>query len=231
MSLQSESKVVEPKGTETDADLRLHQKWAVWFDNPRLAPEGSDWKDNLKKCGEFDTISDFWSLYNNLKPASNLPFNSNYHVFRDGVQPMWEDPANKAGGKFVLTIPKKDSRSGRCDEWWLYTVLALIGETIDLNGDQVCGAVVSIRKSQDRIALWLKSSDQQVCSEIGARWKKALDMNKTIMKYQLHDDGKFSLGFVFALHCELQVEVLCPDDCFLKYSCHKRKFLQERDEV
>lgn len=105
---------------------------------------------------------------------------------------MWEDPANKAGGKFVLTIPKKDSRSGRCDEWWLYTVLALIGETIDLNGDQVCGAVVSIRKSQDRIALWLKSSDQQVCSEIGARWKKALDMNKTIMKYQLHDDAATS---------------------------------------
>jgi translation initiation factor 4E len=173
-----------------EPELKLHQKWVVWFDNPRLAPEASSWKDNLKKCGDFDSVSGFWSLYNNLKPASKLPLNSNYHVFRDGVEPMWEDPANKKGGKFVLTIPKKDSRAGRCDEWWLYTVLALIGETIDLNGDQVCGAVVSIRKSQDRIALWLKSADQQMCSEIGARWKKALDMNKTIMKYQLHDDGK-----------------------------------------
>jgi translation initiation factor 4E len=173
-----------------DTSPRLHQKWVIWYDNPRLAPEGSDWKDNLKKCGEFHSIGEFWSVFNNLLPASKLPLNSNYHVFREGVQPMWEDPSNKSGGKFVLTMPKKDSKAGRCDEWWLYTILSIIGETIDLDGDQVCGAVVSIRKSQDRIALWLKSADQQVCSEIGARWKKALDMSKTIMKYQLHDDGE-----------------------------------------
>jgi translation initiation factor 4E len=170
----------------------MHQKWVFWFDNPRLAPEGSDWKDNLKQCGEFANVADFWAIYNNLKPASKLPLNSNYHVFREGVQPMWEDTANKKGGKFVLTIPKKDSKSGRTDEWWLYTVLSVIGETIDLEGDQICGAVVSIRKSQDRIALWMKSSDKQACSEVGARWKKALELNKTILKYQLHDDAATS---------------------------------------
>jgi translation initiation factor 4E len=210
------------------SELTLHQKWVVWFDNPRLAPEASDWKDNLKKCGDFDTVSCFWSLFNNLKPASKLPLNSNYHVFRDGVEPMWEDPANKKGGKFVLTIPKKDSRAGRCDEWWLYTVLALIGETIDLNGDQVCGAVVSIRKSQDRIALWLKSADQQVCSEIGARWKKALDMNKTVMKYQLHDDGTSTTTFSLAEREREGLNSACILTRFsLLGSGRKWKFLQE----
>lgn len=169
--------------------IPLHRKWVVWYDNPRLAPEGSDWKDNLKNCGSFQSVGEFWSVFNNVKPASRLSLNSNYHIFREGVEPMWEDPANKKGGKFILTIPKKDSKTGRTDEWWLYTVLAMIGETLDLNGDQVCGAVVSIRKSQDRIALWLKSADKVKCSEIGARWKKALDMQKTPMKYQLHDDG------------------------------------------
>mmetsp|Transcript_27881 Transcript_27881/g.41149 ORF Transcript_27881/g.41149 Transcript_27881/m.41149 type:complete len:209 (-) Transcript_27881:306-932(-) len=175
-----------------DVPLKLHRAWVVWYDNPRLAPEGVDWKDNLKKCGSFDSIPDFWRIYNNLKPASGLSQNSNYHIFREGIIPMWEDPANKKGGKFVLTIPKKDSKAGRCDEWWLYTVLSIVGETIDLNGDEVCGAVVSIRKTQDRIALWLKSSDKVVCSEIGARWKKALEMQKTPLKYQLHDDAATS---------------------------------------
>jgi len=105
---------------------------------------------------------------------------------------MWEDPENKDGGKFVLTIPKKDSRQGRCDEWWLYTVLSIVGETIDLNGNQVCGAVVSIRKSNDRVALWLKSSEKTTCVEIGERWKKALQLNRTSLTYQLHNDAKQS---------------------------------------
>jgi translation initiation factor 4E len=172
----------------------LHNTWVLWYDNPRMAPtEGSgDWKDNLKHCGEFTTIQEFWSIFNNILPASSLTIHSNYHVFRKGVVPMWEDPQNKLGGKFVLTIPKKDSKAGRCDEWWLYTLLSILGETLDINGDQVCGAVVSIRKSQDRIALWLKSSNQKVCVEIGERWKKALELNKTNLTFQLHNDAAAS---------------------------------------
>jgi translation initiation factor 4E len=99
---------------------------------------------------------------------------------------MWEDPVNTEGGKFVLTMPKKDSKSGKIDEWWLFTVLAIIGETLDMDGDEVCGAVVSIRKNQDRIALWLRSNDKDRCTKIGARWKKCLEMNKTILKFQEH---------------------------------------------
>mmetsp|Transcript_3540 Transcript_3540/g.4241 ORF Transcript_3540/g.4241 Transcript_3540/m.4241 type:complete len:200 (-) Transcript_3540:196-795(-) len=172
--------------------MPLHRKWVLWYDNPRLAPPGTDWKDNLKNCGTFDDAESFWRVFNNVKPASQLALNSNYHVFREGVEPMWEDPSNRDGGKFVLTIPKKDSKAGRCDAWWLETVLGVIGETLDLGGDQVCGAVVSIRKAQDRIALWLKSGERIACCEVGSRWKKCLDMSKTPLRYQMHKDAAAS---------------------------------------
>lgn len=168
----------------------LHARWVIWYDNPKLAPAGSDWLENLKNCGTFDSVESFWRVFNNIKPASQLSPHSNYHLFREGIQPMWEDPSNVEGGKFVLTMPKKDSRTGRCDEWWLYTVLAVVGETMDLDGVQICGAVVSIRKSQDRIALWLKTcNDKDKCVQIGERWKKALELNKTTLKFQAHKDG------------------------------------------
>jgi translation initiation factor 4E len=176
-------------GTNDLKAIPLHCKWVLWYDNPRLAPADSEWKDNLKDCGTFEDTENFWRIFNNIKPAPTLQLNSNYHLFRQGIQPMWEDPQNVEGGKFVLTIPKNDSKSGRCEEWWLYTVLAMIGETMDLHGDQVCGAVVSIRKSQDRIALWLKSTDPSICIPIGERWKKALEFNKTPLKFQSHKDG------------------------------------------
>lgn len=182
------SSVVPPS-----TSLPLHHKWALWYDNPRLAPQGTSWNDNLKHCGSFQTAEAFWQIFNNVKPSSQLALNSNYHIFREGVQPMWEDPENKDGGKFVLTIPKKDSKNGRCDEWWLFTILAVIGESMDMGGDQVCGAVVSIRKNQDRIALWLKSSDQEPCIKVGERWKKALEVSsKTVLKFQNHKDAAAS---------------------------------------
>ena len=210
--------------------MPLHCTWVLWYDNPRLAPAGSDWKDNLKECGVFHDAETFWRITNNIKPASTLALNSNYHLFRQGIEPMWEDPSNRDGGKFVLTIPKKDSKTGRTDEWWLYTMLGLVGETMDLHGDQVAGAVVSIRKSQDRIALWLKSSDPAICIPIGERWKKALEFNKTPLKFQSHKDGKALLG------CFENLWVLprVPDSqisCSFVFSCGEWKFIQERDQV
>lgn len=175
------------------AQTPLHHKWVLWFDNPRLAPEGTTWRENLKECGTFDSVEKFWEIFNNVKPASQLATNGNYHIFREGIEPMWEDKGNVKGGKFVLTIPKKDSKEGKCDEWWLYTVLAVIGETMDKGGDELCGTVVSIRKSQDRVALWLKSCNPEPCMEIGERWKKALEVsNKTKLKYQSHKDAAAS---------------------------------------
>lgn len=105
---------------------------------------------------------------------------------------MWEDPENIDGGKFVLTVPKKETRAGKLEDWWLYTILAIIGESMDVGGDMICGAVLSTRKAQDRIALWLKTDDKDKCMEIGLKWKKAMeieDHRKMTVKYQLHKEA------------------------------------------
>jgi translation initiation factor 4E len=200
-SVGSNSAAAPPEQTRTP----LHGRWTLWFDNPRFAPAGSLWKDNLKKCGSFDSLEAFWRVYNNVKPPSQLSLNSNYHIFREGILPTWEDPVNTEGGKFVYTIPKKISKTGVCDESWMFTVLSIIGETLDLDGDQVVGAVVSIRKAQDRIALWIKSSDKHICRNIGLRWKKALDIHAVNLKYQIHSDGASRLCVCVCLSVCLSV--------------------------
>ena len=48
-------------------------------------------------------------------------------------------------------------------------------------------------KNQDRIALWLKSNNKDRCTKIGARWKKCLEMNRTILKFQEHKAGKIQV--------------------------------------
>jgi len=184
-SRDSDAQPVIPATSEKD--LPLHGTWTLWYDNPRLASHGADWKETLRACGTVQHVGTFWGVFNNIKPPSKITCNSNYSVFRAGIEPSWEDPVNVNGGKFVLTIPKKESRAGKCDEYWTLTVLALVGETMDASGSTICGAVVSIRKSQDRIALWLKCHDKATCTQIGARWKKILNLESgNIIRYQTH---------------------------------------------
>jgi translation initiation factor 4E len=184
--------------------IPLHSSWTLWLDHPKIAPAGADWKENLKSLATgIDSVSKFWSVFNNVQPASALPVGANYSLFRDGMEPAWEDEHNVNGGKFVLSLPKNKNKADNnnnnnnnnniiinnsiLDEYWLYTVLALIGETMDETGDQINGAVVSIRKSQDRIALWTQGTDKNVCVAVGERWKKVLRLEKGgALSYQTH---------------------------------------------
>jgi translation initiation factor 4E len=52
-------------------------------------------------------------------------------------------------------------------------LLAIVGEMME-DSDQITGAVMSPRRAQDRIAIWTKTTDEDVCKRIGAFWKKVL---------------------------------------------------------
>jgi translation initiation factor 4E len=141
--------------------------------------------DRRRFVSSFSRAS-FWRVFNNVKPASSIGVGSNYSLFRKGIEPAWEDPQNVSGGKFVLTLQKKGNKSERIDEYWLQTVLALVGETMDETGDQINGAVVSIRRSNDRLALWTSGTDKRVCVALGERLRKVLRLEEGNLSYQTH---------------------------------------------
>ena len=73
-------------------------------------------------------------------------------------------------------------------------MLSLIGETLQ-DEDDVCGAVASVRKPQDRIAIWSATAhaeDRQ--KAIGRGFRQALvDLGKNeVLKYQSHADAAAS---------------------------------------
>ena len=47
----------------------------------------------------------------------------------------------------------------QADDVWLNLLLFLIGEHADMRGELVTGAVVSVRKAGDRLALWISEAD------------------------------------------------------------------------
>jgi len=167
----------------------LQNSWTIWYDNPQKRTNQASWGDHLKKITTFSTVEDFWRVFNNLKPASSLAQGSNYHIFKEHIEPKWEDAANSKGGKWTVSVPPKN-RGTSLDQMWLWAVLACIGETF-LSPDDVCGVVVSVRKAGDRVQIWTKdATSEQACRDIGRSLKDALELpENTIIGYQSHADS------------------------------------------
>ncbi|KAG0223825.1 translation initiation factor eIF 4e-like domain-containing protein [Mortierella sp. GBAus27b] len=164
----------------------LHNSWTLWFDNPGKKSTANTWEQSLKELITFDTVEDFWGVYNNIMKVCDLGTNSNYHLFKQGIKPMWEDPANKKGGKWSIQLPRNKTM-GEIDNIWLYTMLACIGEAFEYE-DEVCGVVVSVRKTFLRIALWTRSSDnQERAMSLGRTLKRSANIDG-VLEYQSHHD-------------------------------------------
>ncbi|KAI9513320.1 translation initiation factor eIF 4e-like domain-containing protein [Russula earlei] len=87
------------------------------------------------------------------------------------IEPMWEDDGNPNGGKWVLTVANNPALLDLC---WLELTLALINEEID-EGDEICGAVVSLGSEVDRIQLWTRTKDDiEKLNGIGRKIAKLL---------------------------------------------------------
>lgn len=137
--------------------------------------EGAAYEAGLNVVGEFKTVEGFCRYFNWLKPPSKLERSSNYHLFKDGIKPMWEDPANANGGKWVLTIKSNPQLLDRC---WSWLAMALVGEELD-EKDEVCGAVVSLRAKIDRIQLWTRGKDDvESINALGRKLVKLLDVSE-----------------------------------------------------
>lgn len=48
-------------------------------------------------------------------------------------------------------------------------LLAMIGEQFE-ESEEICGAVVSVRARQDKIALWTKNAQNEAAQVLGLRW-------------------------------------------------------------
>jgi len=163
----------------------LQHSWVLWYDKPEKKSNQSTWSDQLKKIYTFSTVEDFWSLWNNIKSANELTSGCNYHIFKDGIQPMWEDDTNKRGGKWVI-ITKAGQRNTKLNQMWLGAVLAVIGCAYD-DDDEICGVVVCVRKQFDKICLWTRSADKKdVCLRIGEQFRASVDAPNEHFGYQDH---------------------------------------------
>lgn len=167
----------------------LQRSWTMWYDNGHKGKSATqtNYHENIRQVVSFNTVEGFWSLFNNLMPPSNLKEKSNYHMFKEGVMPVWEDPTNKNGGKWSIELPPGEKND--LNTIWLHTLLAMVGEAF-VDGDEICGIVISLRKHRNRVSLWTKThTDKDAIQRIGHEFKKAIEMPKRKISFAAHADA------------------------------------------
>ncbi|XP_057981491.1 eukaryotic translation initiation factor 4E-2 [Malania oleifera] len=161
----------------------LEHSWTFWFDNPSGKAKQVSWGSSIRPVYTFSTVEQFWSLYNNIHRPSKLAVGADFYCFKHKIEPKWEDPVCAKGGKWTVS-----SSRGKSDTFWLYTLLAMIGEQFD-HGDEICGAVVNVRMKQEKIALWTKNAaNESAQMSIGKQWKEFLDCKDSI-GFIFHEDA------------------------------------------
>ncbi|BGP02519.1 eukaryotic translation initiation factor 4E [Rhodotorula toruloides] len=166
----------------------LYSPWTLWFDSASKQDKAKSWEEALTKVISFQSVEEFWGLYNNIVPPSMLGANSNYYLFKQGIKPAWEDEANAHGGK--------------------WSMLAAIGETFETpfvppsapsssdapstdspaqpasstpapslppsHQTEITGVIVSARKAFYRINIWTRSASppsREKIENVGRQFK------------------------------------------------------------
>lgn len=109
----------------------------------------------MQCLGRFNTIEGFWQLYTHIVRPEKLQGSVDIMLFKDGIKPLWEDAANREGGKMTIRLRKQGASAV-----WEELILAMIGEQFDV-GNEICGAVLACRFRDDNMSLWHRTADNE----------------------------------------------------------------------
>jgi len=65
-------------------------------------------------------------VYSHLRKPHELPHVSDYHLFKQGVRPVWEDDTNINGGKWIVRLKK-----GLASRYWENLVRVTLTKSLD----------------------------------------------------------------------------------------------------
>ena len=95
------------------------------------------YETSIKTISTISTVEEFWETYNFLVRPNDLPTTTDYHFFREGIKPTWEDSNNAKGGKWIVRL-----RKGLASRYWEESILALIGGQFPgVQDGEICGVV------------------------------------------------------------------------------------------
>ena len=124
--------------------------------------EKEKYESQVKKIAEFDTIEEFWGIFQHLRKPDSCRPGIEYFMFKEPIKPMWEDENNKNGGRFSIKL-----KHGYTTIIWEEMIFALIGGILPKEmKDEINGIVVTSRKEFNTLQIWFKTYEPKIIKDL-----------------------------------------------------------------
>lgn len=144
--------VCKPSTENSTSEIhRLNDTWELWFYDMAKMKDAKWSAGGNEKIMSFNTVEDFWILYNNLTDLTN----GMYYLMRAGYPPIWDDPANANGGGWTFKIDKRNL-SG----FWKDLSCYCVGESLCAQSENVVGLSISPKVRNVTVRVWTKNTEQ-----------------------------------------------------------------------
>ncbi|CAI2378747.1 unnamed protein product [Moneuplotes crassus] len=144
---------------EAESRAKLARNYTLWYSGVTAPPKAEDshnkYESLIKPLATFETVEDFWAVYQHCKRPEAVETKTCYHLFQEGIKPMWEDENNEKGGRWHVWLPK-----GHSNCLWEDLLLAVIGDQFKF-GDDICGIEVRTKVRGDTISIWHRHADNE----------------------------------------------------------------------
>jgi len=171
-----------PDSSSTAGLHPLQHHWTMWYYTPKRQPGKADatWEEGLVQVHTVKSVEEFWAVANTIKKPSAMEQGAVYSFFKSGIKPMWEDPSNKAGGKWTISLTQA-SDLYRLDSIWEEVLMACIGEYLDevsAQCDEITGVMLAKKRNLAKLSLWTKGRDDLgMARRLGERLRDVMGLD------------------------------------------------------
>ena len=150
---------------------KLSNKFVFWYHINEISAD-QEYESQIKKLAEFETLEDFWAIFQYLKKPDDCKQAIEFQLFKNPIKPMWEDENNKDGGRIALKLRKEHSNLV-----WEELVFAFIGGYFAKEiKDEINGLVINCKKDFNTLQIWIKSFNNEVTSALEKNIREILNI-------------------------------------------------------
>ena len=152
----------------------LKNEWKFWV--RQIKWEGKSRQYEIEPICTFNTVEAFWNNFIQLPSIKELQ-KGGISLFKNGIQPAWEDPKNADGQSVMLAI------TDWTQELWEKLILKIVGGTLEEAFPEpfFCGMYAKMNQHGLTVELWFGPGEFNV-----EKLAKFLEIDSTNLQLKQH---------------------------------------------
>ena len=154
LPIQSPAKIPSSDKKKLSSKYAFYYRVSEDFHSQQKGPINTkDYENQIIKIGEFDTVEDFWAIFQHLRKPDSCKPGIEFQLFRNPIKPIWEDDNNKNGGRISIKLRKDFTTI-----IWEEMIFAFIGDVLQEKiKNEINGIVVTSRREFNTLQIWFKN--------------------------------------------------------------------------